>query len=158
MQVDTERGTGRTTRAVVASLCAMLRGKRVIHVSSNGMAAKDHYVLAMHWLENNGWLLPESAAVMAVSADPVNRRITFGAGEITFNPMGACLRGMRCTITKDHYVLELEELERLKQERLDDAATIKTLMRKHGWNEVEDIKGKMEVGRRSDQNNLVFRT
>lgn len=158
MQVDTNRATGRSTRAVVASVCELLRAHKVIHVSANAQHAKHSYSLAMQWLVDNGWATPEASAVIAIHADPVNLRILFGSGSLHFVPMSANLLGRQATVIKDHYALELEEQERQKQERLDDAATIKALMRKHGWHEVQDIKGKEAVGRRCDESKIVFRT
>jgi len=64
--------------------------------------------------------------------------IRFGTATLAFLPMHASLRGMRADqIVKDHFVLECEEEAAAKKVRMEDAATIKSLMLKHKWHTVK---------------------
>lgn len=125
------RATGRTTRTIVAAMCAMLRGERVIYVSHNIEAAKAHFDAARNWLDDNGWCTAKALATLPLVANHQTRTLFFGSGSVIFQPRSANLRGFRAEIIKDHYVLELEQAEKEHQQLLNDAALINDLLAKH---------------------------
>lgn len=131
MTDHTARATGRTTRAIVASMCAMLRGEKVIHISHNIEAAQAHFNAASDWLAENGWCTDKALAVLPLVANLRTRTLFFGSGSVIFQPRSANLRGFRAEIIKDHYVLELEQAEKEHQQLLNDASLINDLLAKH---------------------------
>lgn len=131
MHDHTARATGRTHRAIVASMCAMLRGEKVIYISHNIEAAKAHFDAARYWLTENGWCTDKALATMPLGANHQTRTLFFGSGTVIFQPRNANLHGFRAEIIKDHYVLELELAEKERQQLLDDAALINDLLAKH---------------------------
>lgn len=147
---DPKRGTGRTQRLIVQSLCAMLMGKKVRHVMANHSGAKEALAYAGEWLKANGWLEKDTAIPVMVCTQ--NCAVFFGEGNVRFVGAEACIRGMRADlILEDHYAKEECERKRLEKERAEDVAEIKRLMRKHGYKRVSDYYA--PCGK-----HLVFRT
>jgi hypothetical protein len=155
---DPARGTGRTTQRVKVAIIGALGGHRVLYVTHNDCYARELLKQAMRHLEEAG-VAPMTGNVTAY-------RITFlNGGWLEFRSMGAMPvgRGLKAQFlpTKewwDHFAEEERERLQQQQMRLDDAATIKQLMRKHGWHYVDDILARRDVGRACDENKLVFRT
>lgn len=150
---DAQRGTGRSGRAVVAALCAMLRGQNVLHVSASMATMQYNIDTAMQWLNDNGWTNVHDKLPSAYM--PTKEKIVFGKGEVKFVPMEANQRGLRPDVViLDHTVEEETERRRLVKEREQDAATIKELMRKHEWTHALDC----QIAPGAKPNKIVFRT
>ena len=130
---NSERGTGRTQRGIILAVSQMLMGRNGIHLSATPHATRSACEYARSWLKSNGFL--DQTTIPVATGSEV---IRFGTATLAFLPMHASLRGMRADqIVKDHFVLECEEEAAAKKVRMDDAATIKSLMLKHKWHTVK---------------------
>lgn len=126
-----ERRSGRTSRQIVWAICAMLRGKAVIFVSSNEASSRAHYQLAKDWLVTNGF------HGFRVS-DTARRTLYMPEGSLQFRSAGACFLGLRnVEVVKDHYVLELEAIEAQRLARLAAVEQVKVLIDRFGITERE---------------------
>lgn len=152
---DPRRGTGRTMQRVKTAIIAALAGHRVLYVTHNDCYARELLKQAMHHLAEAG-TSPMTGNVTAYRITLLN------GGWLEFRGMAAAQpRGLKADKrhTKewwDHFAEEERERLRQQQIRLEDAALIKQLMRKHGWTEITDVLTKNNTGKSGD--NLVFRT
>lgn len=120
------RRSGRTSRQIVWAICAMLRGKVVIFVSSNEARSKEHFQFAKDWLVSNGF------HGFRVS-DTARRTLYMPEGSLQFRSAGAYLPGLRnVEIVKDHYVQELEAIEAQRLARIAAVEQARLLIERHG--------------------------
>lgn len=152
---DPARRTGRTTQRVKTAIIAALSGHRVLYVTHNDFYARDLLKQAMRHLEEAG-CCPMTGNVTAYRITLLN------GGWLEFRSMAAAqpcgLKADKLPTKEwwDHFAEEERERLRQQQIRLDDAALIKQLMRKHGWTEITDVLTKNNTGKSGDS--LVFRT
>lgn len=132
MMSDSERGTGRSQRAVVRALMGAVLGKKVLHVTATQQHGKDLYQYACKFIEDNG--LNEHGRVKFMG-----HVIHTGCGSVYFN-MGGSMNtaGLGISlIVEDHYVTENNARA---AKRKADIAMIASLMREHNWHSVNDIR------------------
>lgn len=129
---DINRGTGRTSRAITLSLCAMLRGQKVIHISANEQARKAAVQIATQWLQDNGWLSHPETHLPVVTTHQY--LVEFGSGNLRFMTLQSNLAGMRPSlVVEDHYAEEERARLAALRRRQDALAKIQQLMQEHGW-------------------------
>lgn len=128
---DTNRGTGRTSRAITLSLCAMLRGQSVIHISANEQQRKEAMQIAARWLLDNGWQNPPAPSLPVVTTH--QDLMKFGKGQLRFMTLQSNLAGLRpALVVEDHYAEEERARLAAVRRRQDALDTIQQLMQEHG--------------------------
>ena len=132
------RGTGRSQRDVVRALSQAIMGKHVLFVSMTPEAGKEHFALALGWLEANGFFGDDGCEVEAEG-----NYIRMGVGSVLFS-MGKSISGPSLHkiqhIIEDHFVTECTaERERVLAERVKDLDTVERLLNKHGYTSVRNL-------------------
>lgn len=149
MQIpQSNRATGRTTRAIAYAVFAAATGNRVVYVCPSHALAKEARRIAAEFLES-------CSAATQLTATHTDTSIKFyrdgyqgEIGRLLFRSLeqeecSPINRGLPLeklyTIVDDHYVTEMRAEAQREAERLSDISIIRKLMRKHGWKHVETV-------------------
>ena len=164
---DPARRTGRTTAKIRMALLAAMMGRRVLFVAHTQHYGHDCAALAVDMLNESEQIPGMPKLEVSYTKDTITFYLNGKEhGVLRFESMGADLerynRGIKepllYRMVYDHHALELIAERERQEQRLADSNEIKRLMRKNGWHEAQDILGQQNVGRKCDQNKLVFRT
>lgn len=154
---DPARRTGRTSQRVKTAIIAAMSGHRVLYVTHSDQYARELCLEALRFML-------EAECTPAHNNVTAYRITLLNGGWLEFRSMGAMPfnRGLKAAHLPslelwDHFAEEERERKKQEQIRLDDAATIKQLMRKHGWHKVDDIMCRPAVTSPTF-NTLAFRT
>lgn len=145
---DKARGTGRTQNAIKVAMLAALAGRRVLFITHSETFARECMRFAQGQVElmmkivgqpGPGMSVACTGAAMSVySAGHLVGKLQFrSTAQQENHDLNTGLRGAEVyAIVKDHYVLELEEEERLRLEKVAAQEQIQLLMKKYGWRSV----------------------
>lgn len=139
------RGTGRTQNAIKMALMAALAGKRVLFITHSQTFARDCARFADGQMEAMARVLGKPGAGVSISCASQSVTVYVAGlhiGAVMFrstaqqeqHDINTGLREeQRYVILKDHYVVELEEQERQRLEKVAAQEQILMLMEKYGW-------------------------
>ena len=153
MQAKSEaRGTGRTTRSIIACLLAAMAGRRILYVCATDTQANllrgmaEDILSDLHTLVGS---LPHSEVKVGVTDQAIsmyrNGELT---GKVYFRGLDYAKAGeiniglepkLQYQYVYDHYAQEVMEQERLRLERVAAEQQIILLMKKHGLRSVMKV-------------------
>lgn len=142
---DSLRGTGRTCIQIRSCIMAAMFGRRVAYITANQHTAKECHAYAVQLL-NDAFTMPGEARLQwSASGNTIQFYDERGsAGVLRFISQQATENvnvGLRAhrqfTLVYDHHVLELQEQERLRLERVAAQEQIILLLKKHEWTGIQ---------------------